>query len=245
MIHRITSATNEKIKEFAALKQASVRNEKRQFLVEGEHMVAMAVDSGYARAIIATTEKKEIPSAIDQYLVAAHIMDKLSQQVTPQGIMAVCDYLPDIDDFGPSIVYLDGVSDPGNVGTIIRTAAAFGMDSIVLGPDCAQLYNPKVVTASQGAIFVIPCATKEPSWLHSQKEKGYRVIGTLLDDKATPIGKFRWPAKSIIVLGSEAHGIRPLVRAELDDKVIIPITLMESLNVAVAAGIVFHQAKNR
>jgi len=245
MIYHITSATNEKIKQFASLKQANVRNEMRQFLVEGEHLVAMAIDHGCAKAIITTDEKKNVPSSIDQYLVAAHIMEKLTMQVSPQGIMAACDYLPEPGDLGNAIVYLDAVNNPGNVGTIIRTAAAFGMSSVVLGSDCAHFYNPKVITASQGAIFLIPSVAKDVTWLRTMKNNGYRIIGTVLDNKATSITTYRWPDKSIVVLGSEAHGIRPLIKAELDDSIIIPINDMESLNVAVAAGIVFHEAKNR
>jgi len=245
MIYRITSLQNEQIKRWAELKQNQARRERNEFMIEGPHLLGMALAAGIVKAVIAVAERDEVPEAIDQYVVPDHVLAKLSAQVTPQGVVAVCSFFPEKTLEGRYLCYLDGVNDPGNVGTIIRTAAAFGIDGIMLGPQSASLYHPKVVSASQGAIFTLDVAFGDISWLAKMKKEGYVVVGTLIDDKATQLAEYVWPDKAVVVFGSEAHGISPEAGALLDAKLTIPMDKMESLNVGVAAGIVFYQLKKR
>jgi TrmH family RNA methyltransferase len=245
MIKTISSATNPIIKRLYALKSGKGPDSETHFLVYGFHLFELALQANHVTMIIAMNPLEHVPDEIDQIIVPDHIIQKLSDQVTPQAVIAMCRKVEEAPLDGHHVAYLDGVNDPGNLGTILRSAAAFGIDLVLLGKECASRYNPKTVAASQGALFNVKTRLALDGDLDALKDRGYRFVGTLLDQAAIPLKEFDYPEKFVMFFGSEGHGLRPELIARLDDKVIIPMALMESLNVAMAAAIVFYDIKYR
>ncbi|HAV19676.1 MAG TPA: RNA methyltransferase [Firmicutes bacterium] len=241
----ITSTANPLFKSLLELKTTSGRKAQGRFLIEGVHMVKMAINVHIVEQIIALSPCENIEEAILQIIVPASLMKRLATQVTPQGVLAVCRELPIDFMLGPQIIYLDGVNDPGNLGTIIRSAAAFGIETILLSPDCVSLYNPKALAASQGAIFTVNVRESSIDELKRLKEQGYRLIGTRLHEEAIPLNRFAYPKKFVLVFGSEAHGIGQVLLPLLDESIVIPMEYIESLNVAMAATIIMYDMKYR
>lgn len=173
-------------------------------------------------------------------------LDELAATEHPQGIVAV--YQPrewSLDQLRPApgrpLVLLDGVQDPGNVGTIARTAVAFGASGLVALPGTADLANPKVVRSAMGALFRLPhLHADDVAVLHWLAVEGVALWVTAMDGAPLAAGR---PAEPLaVVLGNEGAGVRDALLARADRRVSIPIDpAAESLNVAVAAGIVLHQ----
>ena len=245
MIKEITSAVNETIKQVLELKTAQGRQRQQRFIVEGFHLLEMALHAGIVVTIIALEPQKNLLENIDQIIVPPSLLKKLSAQVTPQGVLAICRMLPEAPLRGQRVAYLEGINDPGNLGTIIRSAAAFDLDLLIVSPDSVSLYNPKVLAASQGAIFTLPIKEGNMNDLITLKEQGYALIGTVLSSKALPLNKFAYPERFVIAFGSEDHGLSADIRRLLDTEVTIPMASIESLNVAMAASIVFYDMKFR
>lgn len=239
MIYIINSKTNDRIKRLVDLKQSKTRDEEQAFLIEGFHLLEMALDANVVKEIY-TIKELDIRDDIDQYLISEDILEKISTSKSPQGVVAKCSYLPVSNRFGTRILFLDGVSDPGNVGTIIRTAVAFGFNDILLGEKTASLYNEKVISASQGAMFKANIVKGTLQDIINFKDLGFDVVGASLH-KATTIEKMKVNDKVLLVLGSEAHGISTDIMNLLTQSVIIPICDIESLNVGVAAAIMMYE----
>nr|WP_245562246.1 RNA methyltransferase [Niabella aurantiaca] len=176
--------------------------------------------------------------------VAAFELEKISQLKTPSGVVALIEKgkAPDADWYDPSklMLALDGIQDPGNLGTIIRIADWFGIPGIVCSNDCADIYNSKVVQATMGSLFRIPVSYADlPAWLALRNNT--RVYGAMLD--GTPLTRVQ-AAGGILVIGNESKGIRPEVAVRLTDKITIErIGAAESLNAAVATGILLSHLK--
>jgi TrmH family RNA methyltransferase len=134
-------------------------------------------------------------------------------------------------------ILLDGISDPGNMGTILRTADWFGFDEIICSEDTVELYNPKVVQSTMGSLFRVKVIyTDLPKYIESIAEKGFAIAGADLD--GVNAFEYQFPEKTALVIGSESHGIRPNVESLLTQKVHIPGSgNAESLNAGIAAGI--------
>jgi len=159
---------------------------------------------------------------------------------TPQGVAAVL-RMQSHPASGPRLVALDGVQDPGNLGTIIRTAVSFGFDEVILSPDCADLYNEKTVRATQGALFHIPCARGDlGEAIAGLKQQGFAVHATALDS-SVPLQQLEETEKMAFVFGNEGQGVTEKIQKESDSRVRIEMEGFESLNVAVAAGIVMYR----
>ncbi|MEG0367497.1 MAG: RNA methyltransferase, partial [Coprobacillus sp.] len=158
----ITSLQNETIKEIMKLKQKKYRDETGLFLIEGFHLVEEAIKHGCVEKIITTLNDSFLEETI---YITPQIMDKLAFTKTPQPIMAVCKKIlrHQVVHDGKRYLLLDRVQDPGNVGTMMRTALAFGYDQIIMSEDCVDLYNDKVIRATQGALFQMPVCVMELS----------------------------------------------------------------------------------
>ena len=142
----ITNTKNERIKEIKKLNQKKYRDLNNLFLVEGEHLVLEANKKGKIKELI-LEENEKMDIDVDTLYVSSDVIKYISELETPQKIMAVCHKL-DEKELGNKILILDGIQDPGNLGTIIRSAVAFNIDTIVLSNDTVDLYNPKVVRAT-------------------------------------------------------------------------------------------------
>lgn len=242
----ITSLSNPYIKDLSKLKDKKYLEKSDVFLVEGKHLVEEAYKNGCLKQILSDDESLFI-EGVDCVKVTYDIIKKITDTVNPQNIIGLVSKFNneiDIENI-KSVVILDGVSDPGNVGTIIRTAAGLGIDLVVLSNDSVDLYNSKVVRSTQGALFstkILKCDIKK--LILDIKKNGIKVFGTALDG-SIELKKVSKPDKFAIVLGNEAQGVKEEVLDLCDSKVKIDITdKVESLNVAIAGAIVMHYLIN-
>lgn len=240
--------TKNTIKQIASLRQQKFRKELGLFVVEGRKMTEELLRSDFeVDSLFATTAFLEdcmtpFPQA---ELVSETQMAQMSGQDTPPGLLAVV-HIPEERPLSATarlILALDGIANPGNLGTLIRTAEWFGLRDIVCSPDCVELWNPKVIQATMGSVFRVRVTKAElPVFLTHQRESGKAVFGALLE--GDNIFGMEEPAEGVLVIGSESHGIRKDVMPCITHPVTIPRaegSVTESLNAAVAAGILMAQ----
>ena len=236
MINQINSKTNSKIKYLVSLKDSKTRKEAKQFLAEGYKILEMALEANRVKEIYSLEEIKDIPDEIPQYIVTKEIMDKISSVKTPEGVVFLCDIIENKSNKNDKIIYLDHVSDPGNAGTIIRTALSFGYDAVVFSNDSVDIYNEKVVASSKGSIFKIPTYKEDLSTI----KKGHQIIASTLSTRSVSLEEAKATKPFVLVLGNESHGISKEVEEMSDLLVKIPMENMDSLNVSIAAGILMY-----
>ena len=239
MIKYITSKDNNKIKHAASLKESKYRKEFGEFLAEGHKSLQMALNSKCIKEIFTIQELENIPSDITQYIVSYDLLKKISSTVTPEGVVFVCNMVSRKPKKLNKVVYLDKVNDPGNVGTIIRTALAFSYDAIIFSNGCCDPYNEKVVAASKGAIFSLPILFGDID----EFREGKTVIVSALNDKAIDIKELKVPQSFILVVGNEANGVSKEILDSADIVTKIRIDNIDSLNVAVATGILMDHLR--
>ena len=237
MISYIASKDNKKVAHAYKLKNKSVIKEFHKFLVEGIKSIELALKAGLVKEIFSLSPL-DIDEKINQYIVNDLIIKKLSNSVNPEGVIAVCQTLEKIK---PSkmekVVYLDNISDPGNMGTLIRTALAFNYDAIIVSKDSVDIYNSKVVAASKGAIFLLPILIGDLKDYHKDKV----VITSTLNNESVPLSEVKNDKPFILVLGNEAHGVREEIVKQSDILVKIPMDNIDSLNVSIAGGILMYE----
>lgn len=242
MIYQITSKDNRRVIEAAKLQMAKYQKTSGLFLVEGYHLLEMAIKHQAVQYVFAT---KEIPSLnVDQYIVSDEILAKLAASKNPQGVVAVCKEKQSQNPSSNGVIYLDDVSDPGNLGTILRTALAFGYMDVILSENCVSPYNDKAISASQGAIFGLNLISGDANLLKQMKENGYQLVATSLYD-SVPLEEAAFKEHHVILLGNESRGLSPVLLSLADIRTRISISEIESLNVAVAAGIVLYEASRK
>lgn len=183
--------------------------------------------------------------------VADSVFDSLSDENAPEGIICVAYSQSElhtvwqkVPDQGERVMLLESVRDPSNLGAIIRSAAAFGVDRLILSADCADIYNAKTVRASMGTLFSQPIdrAANLPAAIAALRESGRRVFAAALDDTAVRLGEFAVRSGDCAVIGNEGHGLSSESLAACDGKVYIPMTeRAESLNAAVAASVLMWE----
>ncbi len=250
-IINITSTSNETIKYFISLNDKKTRMNAKRFIVEGYHLVNEASKTNLLEAIISTDEKelKKINN-VKRYLVNDAIINKIATTKNPQNILGIVKMLdhnitnlvPIIKENKTKLIMLDDVNDPGNLGTIIRTAAGLGYDGIIMSPNTVDLYNEKVIRSTQGVMFKIPIikANLQEVIKLLKKEKVF-CIGTALTN-AKDVKHITKKDKFAICLGNEAKGISKEVLDNMDENVKIAMKNdVESLNVSIAAGIIMYE----
>lgn len=239
MIQYIDSKQNSKIKHAASLKESKYRKEYKEFLSEGKKTLEMALISHNVKEIFTTEPLQEIPENIPQYVVKMDLLKKISSSLNPEGVVFVSSISEKQPKKLDKVVYLDHVNDPGNVGTIIRTALAFNYDAVILSENSCDPYNEKAVSASKGAIFLMPI-------LHGDLSKfldGQKVIVSALNDAAIELEDLKKPKSFILVVGNEANGVTKEVLDKADIVTKIAISNIDSLNVAIATGILMNHLK--
>lgn len=240
MIKTITSRENALVKNAFYLKTNKGRKEKGQFLCEGKKSLELALKSHLVTDVFTLEKLENIPETVNQYLVTPEIIDKIAFSAHPEGVVFISNFLPMTK---PAIieraVYLDNIADPGNMGTIIRTALALEYDAIILAKECVSIYNEKVISASKGAIFLLPVYEDD---LNSYKGS-HKIIASTLSHDSRALDEVQIHEPFILVLGNEAHGISQKVNELADIKVTIPMKDIDSLNVSVAAGILMYHFK--
>jgi TrmH family RNA methyltransferase len=234
----ITSATNPKIKHLQKLiRDRKYRYQQAQFVAEGYRQLE-GVSNILGLYLSSSARKPEIDIEPDKlHIVDKKIFDRLADTENSQGILAVCalDYETTLDKT-KRYVLLDALQDPGNVGTIIRTAAAFGYDGVIVTGGCVDPFSPKVVRASMGAVF--QCAIVLLDGFSALKD--CCVVAADLDGQ--DIASLQPGSSYILAIGSEARGLSPELRPWVNQTVTIPLcnSSVNSLNAAVAAGIVMY-----
>lgn len=240
MVRTINSKQNNKIKEAASLKENKNRKKTNLFLSEGYKNLEMALKNNAVKEIFTLKEIEGIDANIDQYIISEEILNKLTTSKNPEGVCFVCEKLDLKPEKLKKIIYLDILQDPGNVGTIIRTALAFDYDLICMSKNCVDIYNDKVIAASKGAIFEMPIETD----CDIEKFKNnYPIIVSTLDDKSKNLDEIKQLDKFVLVIGNEAHGVSQEIIEIASEKVKISIKNIDSLNAAIAAGILMYHFK--
>lgn len=246
----ITSAANTKIKYIRSLAQKKARYENGEYTIEGIKSVRDAISSEreitalYVSFSFYENEAFIYPENVPLYRVSDNIFEKMCDTKAPQGILAVIKI--ENDEFEPELnkayIYCDGIQDPGNLGTIIRTADAAGFGGVMLSPSCADLFNPKTVRSSMGSFFnmkVIRGVTAQK--LTEYKNGGFEIYGGALSEDSIDYRTADFKKPSVIVVGNEANGISDAV-LKICTHIKIPILgKAESLNAGVAAAILMYE----
>lgn len=248
--------TAEDLKDIAKLKQKKFRDESGQFLIEGVHLIEECIKSKYykrniIKAVLRNDFKDERLLGRLRHLETGYVtskdFNKISETENPQGIIAVvgkADNLPPHE--GNIICALDNISDPGNLGTILRTCWWFGVENVITGKDSVEVFNSKVIRASQGAVFNILIKEKVnlKEELIKLSTEGYKILLTDLSARNSINNiKIEKDIKYVIVFGNEANGISKEIKEipEFEKIKIDSYTKCESLNVASSAAIILHE----
>ncbi|WEV40921.1 RNA methyltransferase [Lactobacillus sp. ESL0681] len=252
-MEQISSVDNKLVKDLAKLKQKKYREQAGLYLIEGFHLIAEALKSkrkyvyllGTSEALDQVAKTTDIDiSNKNVYLINNAIVRHLTSTQNSQGIfMALKISQPKNYAFSyGKWVLLDGLADPGNVGTIIRTADAAGFDGVVLAPNCVDLYNPKTQRAMQGSQFHLSLIVQDLlETIGILENNAIPVYASMLDQTAKKLADFNPQPQLGLVIGNEAHGISEPVANSCNEKLYIPIKgQAESLNAAVAAGIMIY-----
>ncbi len=250
MITEITSTKNATYKYLKALQQKKTRMENGVYTVEGIKSVLDAVRAGKDVRAAALADSFPVPvelSGVTVYRVSDNIFGGLCDTKTPQGILAVIGMERE-EDFQPDrngiYIYCDRVADPGNAGTIIRTADAAGMNGVLFSPESVDLYSPKTVRASMGSFFHIHTAADfNRDKLAAMRDRGYQMLCAVLSRDTVEYTAADYTKPTVIILGNEANGISPETAALADVCVKIPILgAAESLNVGIAGAVLMYEA---
>ncbi|MDO4903570.1 MAG: RNA methyltransferase [Limosilactobacillus sp.] len=251
-MEELTSVHNQRVKNWKKLQTKKFRKESGQYLLDGWHLVNEAVRSGHhINELIGTSEQlaahPELIELADQaFAVTPEIMRHITDTVTPQGIAAVVD-LPDShrvpEDISGAWLFLDRVQDPGNVGTMVRTADAAGFAGVVVSNRSADIFGPKVVRSMQGSQFHLQLLEGDlRKWIANFKEIGAPVYGTQLNPAAKNFRDVRPGATFALIMGNEGQGMSDELLSQTTDNLYIPMRGdAESLNVAISAGILMFQ----
>lgn len=252
----ISSRTNETVVSLAKLKDKKERDITGLYLCEGYKLCSEAVGAAEIKYALLRENKKENESYTelcrksggDVIVLSEGAFDKITTDKASDGVIFVCkkenNCILNADDIkNERICALDCVRDPGNVGTIIRSATAFGFDRVILW-NCADIYNPKTVRATMGAIFKIKTTVADDPFetIAVLKNSGRRVIATALSENGMVLGESQIYKTDCAVLGNEGHGVSPEILAACDNTMIIPMSgKTESLNAAAAAAVILWE----
>ena len=238
----ITSKNNQKIKDASSLKLKKVRLEKGLFLMEGLKNLEMALRYGQVETIFTSVGLPKIGQDIETYKVNDEIIKKLAYSENPEGVVFTSKLIQKkkVNKDYHKIIYLDKINDPGNLGTIIRTAVAFNYDAVILSANTVDPYNEKALAASKGAIFAIDVFYGDIK----DYIPGRKVVVSALSEKSVGLNGATKYQDFILVLGNESHGVSKEIISLADEVVKIEMSdQIDSLNVAVAAGILMNYYK--
>ncbi|MBE6157266.1 MAG: RNA methyltransferase [Firmicutes bacterium] len=239
----ITSLDNEKVKKYKKLKKRKYRDEYNEFIVEGMHAVIEAFKCGMIIELI-LEENEALPLDCPYVYVTKEIIGKISTMDTPSTVMALCKKFDEKEVVGNKILILDELQDPGNLGTIVRSAKAFNIDTIILSENTVDMYNPKVIRATQGMMFHINIIRRDiHTIIKVLKNMNIPIYGTDVNYgvDVRDLNK-KDKEKFALIVGNEGNGVRRSVLEECDKNLYIEMnSKVESLNVGVAASILLYE----
>ena len=262
----ITSRNNQFVKWVASLGEKKNRKTEGYFLAEGVKLTKEAFEAGLPidYCILSEGKKDYILSSLfdvcnnEKYqkckfvTVSESVFEKISTEKAPQGVISVIKHLDFFRDMDiiykeefflkpeEKAIFLFSVRDPSNLGAVIRSSVAFGIDHIILSDDCADIYSPKTVRSAMGSLFRVKVTTVKDSalFIKAAQENSRRVFAAELTDKAISLSDIKLRSDDIVIIGNEGHGISAEVSSLCDGSVYIPISKKtESLNASVAAAI--------
>ena len=240
----IQSVNNKKIKEYAKLIQKKERDKTGLFLVEGEHMVKEAFNANALQELF-ILENIECPVQFNYETVTQPVLNKLSNQNSNSKMIGVCKKLSLTPIKEGNILLLDNVQDPGNVGTILRTAYSFGVDCVYLSKDCADVYNPKTIQSTKGALFHIPFVyTDLKTTIQAFQKEGMEVYATALHHESIGLQDCHPKKQYGLIVGNEGQGIKEELIQCANQTVFIEMEQFESLNVAIATAIALYTCQH-
>lgn len=236
----ITSLENQKIKDVVKLQSKKYRDITNTFVVETEHLVEEAIKAGVVKELFVVDGYSiDYPNVC---YVSVEVMKKISSMESPSNVLAVCNKYNSCDIIGNKILLLDGIQDPGNLGTIIRSSVAFGVSTIVLSKDTVDLYNPKVIRASEGMMYHINIVIMDlEEAINIIKSMGISVYGTNVVD-GYDVSSISDKSSYALVMGNEGQGVKLNIQELCDKNLYISMnSTCESLNVGVACSILLYE----
>ena len=246
----IESPANETVKKIIKLQSKKYRALFGEYVVEGERACREAAKSGAEATVCVMTRDffLRLGGEFERFpimVVPDPLFAQMSDTQTPQGILLTVKIPEEKLDFSlPYYLYCDGISDPGNAGTIIRCADAFGFGSVLFSRGSVDIYNPKTVRSAMGSLFrvkAVPDCGKEE--LLCFRESGFQIAVSALSQKSKSLYEYKIAPKTVLVVGSEASGVSEEILSLADDVIKIPMPgQAESLNAGVAAAILMHEA---
>ena len=234
------SVENKKIKEIKKLNQKKYRDEFNEFLIEGEHLVLEAYKKGVLKELI-LEENTKLEIDVKTSYVTSNVLKYISELDNPQKIMGICSFIKE-KEIGSKLLLLDDIQDPGNLGTIIRSSVAFNIDTIVLSKNSVDLYNSKVLRATQGMVFNINIIKRDLNeFITNLKEDNYKIYGTKVNGGKS-LKNVEKCEKFAIIMGNEGQGVKESLLNMCDEYLYIDMNnSCESLNVAVATSIILYE----
>ncbi len=245
----ITSESNKTVKWLESLRTKKYRQEYSAFLAEGERLVKDGLNYLAPKLMVFSESyynNSDCTFCKEPFVVSDSIFRKISETVNPQGIMAVFpirrEKFSDFDRQG-GLLLLNKIMDPGNLGTMIRTAEATGFSHVVLDKGCVDIYNPKVVRSTMSSLFRVHVYQQEDLCnVIADLKSAYQVYAAAYDESAVSVFQTQFGKKSAIIIGNEANGIERSVLEEADQVVYIPMQgSIESLNASVSAAILMYE----
>ncbi|MBO4831454.1 MAG: RNA methyltransferase [Oscillospiraceae bacterium] len=248
-MERLTSRRNDRIVHMKKLgAERAYRRLCGEFICDGFKMLREAIDHGAEIVTVLTAGElpKGMPADADVFEVPGELLDHVSPLKTARDVVFSC-RIPgeSLPPKGDGIIILERIQDPGNVGTVIRTANAFGIGTVILTGGCADIYNPKTVRATMGAIFRQRIIESELDGIRSLRDSGIRILGAALGSNSRDLRAVSL-AGSAVAIGSEGSGLSDEMLAICDDRIVIPMSEeCESLNAAVAASVIMWEMSGK
>lgn len=259
MMERITSRQNETVKQHAKLLQSGARKETGLFLCEGARLCSDAADSGVEILAFYVTDK-----AYEKYetycarirekaqrscWISDHVAPLLSDTKNPQGVYCVCRIPAQTGDFSGiecrgSYLALENMQDPTNLGTVLRTAEALGIDGVILGGSCCDPFSPKVLRGSMGAVFRMKMyhCPDLPEALRALNGLGFATMASVVDSSASPVTAMDFSVPAVMVIGNEGNGLTEEAIAACTYRCTIPMLgRAESFNASAASSILLWE----
>ena len=238
----ITSVDNKKIKKYVSLKNSRDRKREGLFLVEGMHMCYEANKSGLlVDILVLENEELSFDYSNEITYVTSNVLTKVSSLTNPTTVIGICKILNNENIVGNHILLLDEISDPGNIGTIIRSANAFNVDTIILSNNSVDIYNDKVLRSTQGMIFNMNIIYGDlVDIIPKLHDNGYLILGTNVNN-GIDVRNIKTD-KYALIMGNEGRGVREEIQNMCDKNLYIKMNPnCESLNVGVATSILLYE----
>lgn len=235
-----TSTDNKKIKELKKLNIKKYRDQSNSFLVEGEHLVLEAYKKGLLEELF-LEENTKLDLDVKTSYLSRNVIKFISELDNPSNIIGLCKKVEE-KEIGNKVLVLDDIQDPGNFGTIIRSAVAFNIDTIVVSNNTVDLYNSKVIRASQGMLFNINIIRRDLNvFVLELKKEGYQIYATKVNGGKS-LKTIEKMEKFAIIMGNEGAGVSDDLMSLANEYLYIDMNSnCESLNVAVATSIILYE----